>query len=60
MSPLLVQILMMLAEEAATNGPTIWNDVAHGEGGIGKVAKVLGDLSTVTGHVAAAITAPKA
>lgn len=59
MSPLLVQMLMMLAEEAATQGPTIWNDIAHGEGGAAKVVKVLGDLSAVTGHVAASL-APKA
>jgi hypothetical protein len=55
MNPLLVQLLMMIAEEAATQGPAIWNDIAHGEGGTKKIAKVLGDLSAVTGHVATAI-----
>lgn len=52
----IASIIALLLEFAANEGPTLWNDIAHGEGGATKIAKVAGDIATVAGHVATATT----
>lgn len=49
----------LLPTLVADGGKTI-SDVATGEGGIGKVTKVMGDLSTVLNHSATAVAAASA
>jgi hypothetical protein len=58
MNPLLIfQLIEALLPSLIADGGKAINDIAHGEGGIGKVGKVLGDIGALTGHAAAAVAA---